>query len=97
MTPATRDNLKRLLDPRHIAFVGGSSAAFAAQQCADAGFAGKIWGVNPKRETLGGAPCFPSAGDLPEAPDGVFLAVPRADAVDAVAALAARGAGGIVS
>ena len=97
MTPKIHENLKRVFAPRHIAFVGGSSAASAVRQCLAAGFEGDAWGVNPKRDNLGGVPCFPSAADLPEAPDAVFLAVPRADAPDAVAALSARGAGGIVS
>ena len=92
-----RDNLWRLLNPRHVAFVGGANAAYAAEQCLAAGFEGPVWGVNPTRETLGGAPCFSSAADLPEAPDAVFLAVPRANAIDAVAALGERGAGGVVS
>ena len=58
------DNLKRLLSPRHIAFIGGSDADFSARQCA-AQFAGPVWGVNPKRDTLGGQPCYPSIEDLP--------------------------------
>ena len=59
MTPKQRDNVRRLLAPRHIAFIGGSSAEFAAQQCAKAGFEGAIWGVNPKRAAMAGQPCFP--------------------------------------
>jgi acyl-CoA synthetase (NDP forming) len=52
--------------------------------------------VNPKRETLGGYPCFASVADLPEAPDATFLAVPAPAAIATTAQLAARGAGGIV-
>ena len=96
MTPQQRINLQRLLTPRHVAFVGGNSAALAARQCADAGFAGPIWGVNPHRSELGGQPCFPSIEALPEAPDAVFLAMPVEAAVDTVAALARIGAGGAV-
>ena len=66
--PSTRDNLQRLLNPRHIACIGGSDAALSASQCLRH-FDGPVWGVNPKRETLGGAPCFPTIADLPEAPD----------------------------
>jgi acyl-CoA synthetase (NDP forming) len=96
MTAARRANLARLLRPRHIAFIGGASAAFAADVCAAGGFTGPIWGVNPKRERLGGQPCFPSVAALPEPPDAVFLAVPRAEVVETVGALARRGAGGVV-
>ena len=91
---ALRDNLKRLLSPRHIAFIGGSDADFSARQCA-AQFAGPVWGVNPKRDRLGGQPCYPSIDDLPEAPDAVFLATPRAAATETVRGLSRRGAGGV--
>ena len=92
-----RTNLERLFRPRHIAFVGGASAGYAAAQCLSFGFPGKVWGVNPKRSELGGAPCFASVAELPEGPDAVFLAVPREHAVATVADLAARDAGAIVS
>ena len=82
MTPRQRDNLKRLLAPRHAVFIGGNDAAVAAQMCVDMGFAGPIWGVNPKRDTLAGHDCFASIEDLPEAPDAAFLAVPRQAAVE---------------
>ena len=91
---ALRDNLKRLLSPRHIAFIGGSDADFSARQCA-AQFAGPVWGVNPKRDRLGDQPCFPSIDDLPEAPDAVFLATPRAVATTTVEGLSRMGAGGV--
>ena len=68
----------------------------AAVRCAEGGFSGEIWGVNPRRTTLGAFPCFHSVGDLPAPPDAVFLAVPSATAVDVVAQLAALGAGGVV-
>ncbi len=96
MNPEQKKNLQRLLTPRHIAFVGGDSAVFAAQQCAAGHFAGEIWGVNPKEERFGNLPCFPSVADLPAAPDAVFLAVPRLAVPPVVDALREQGAGGIV-
>ena len=87
-------NLRRLLKPRHIAFIGGNDAEFSARQCA-AQFDGPVWGVNPKRQTLGGVPCYPSVDDLPEAPDAVFLATPRTAATETVRQLALIGAGGV--
>ena len=91
---ARRENLQRLLNPRHIAFIGGRDAAFSASQCART-FDGPVWGVNPKRNDLGGVPCFPTVDDLPEAPDAVFLAVPRQHAIPLVQQLSDRGAGGV--
>lgn len=93
MTPR-QNNLRRLLSPRHIAFIGGRDADFSARQCA-AMFDGPVWGVNPKRATMGGQPCFASIEDLPEAPDAVFLATPRAAATATVAGLSRLGAGGV--
>ncbi len=84
----------RLLYPRHIAIIGGIDAAHSARQCARQ-FDGPVWGVNPKRDSLGGVPCFASVADLPEAPDAVFLATPREVAIQTIAELSARGAGGV--
>lgn len=92
--PGARENLHRLLNPRHIACIGGADAALSASQCLKL-FDGPVWGVNPKRDTLGGAPCFASVDDLPEAPDAVFLAVPRASVIETLRALNRRGAGGV--
>lgn len=96
MTSRRRENLKRLLSPRHAVFIGGSSAELAARQCADFGFRGAIWGVNPGRSEMAGHPCFARVEDLPEPPDAVFVAVPRDAAVETVSALARMGAGGAV-
>ena len=87
-------NLKRLLNPKHIAFVGGADADFSARQCAEL-FDGPVWGVNPKRETLGGLPCYRSVLDLPEAPDAIFLATPRNSTIEVIQQLGEMGAGGI--
>ncbi len=92
--PGLPKNLRRLLSPRHIAFIGGNDADFSARQCA-AQFDGPVWGVNPKRETLGGVPCYNKIEDLPEAPDAVFLATPRTVATDMVKQLSRIGAGGV--
>ena len=92
---ARRANLKRLLNPRHIAFIGGDDAAFSAAQCAKS-FTGSIWGVNPNRETLGGVSCFPSVRDLPEGPDAAFIATPRHATTDIVRQLRETNSGGAV-
>ncbi len=43
----------------------------------DYGFPGKIYPVNPRRETVFGLPCYPDLAHLPELPDLVILVVPR--------------------
>ncbi|HCT04038.1 MAG TPA: hypothetical protein DIW86_01610, partial [Pseudomonas sp.] len=57
MSQAIRDNLKRLLAPRHLAFVGGRSMARALKRCAEDGFDGPMWLVNPQHDSLDGIPC----------------------------------------
>jgi len=52
--------------------------------------------VNPKRSHIGGHRCFSTLEELPEAPDAVFLAVPKEAAIDTLARLSAMGAGGVV-
>ncbi|MDB5996589.1 MAG: hypothetical protein JWP42_3725 [Pseudomonas sp.] len=91
-----RDNLKRLFAPRHLAFVGGRSMARALKRCADGGFKGEMWLVNPQHTSLEGVPCVASIADLPCGPDGVFIATNRELTLSCVAALAAKGAGGAI-
>ncbi|NIF24899.1 acetate--CoA ligase family protein [Pantoea sp. Tr-811] len=96
MSHAIRDNLKRLLAPRHLAFVGGRSMARALKRCAEGGFQGPLWLVNPQHDSLDGVPCVRSVAELPCAPDAVFIATNRELTLACVAELAAKGAGGAI-
>ncbi|MEK9925733.1 MAG: CoA-binding protein, partial [Alphaproteobacteria bacterium] len=89
-------NLMRLLRPRHVAVLGGRDAEVVAGECRRIGYSGPFWPVNPKRDQIGGFDCFKSIEDLPEAPDAVFVAVPREQAIESLAQLNAMGAGGAV-
>ena len=92
-----RTNLKRLLTPRHIAFVGGRAIEGCINATRKSGFTGKIWAVHPKYTELAGVACVPSLADLSEPPDAALIAVSRERTVDVVAELSAMGAGGAVS
>ena len=92
-----RNQIERLLRPRHIAFIGGNSAAEAIAMCEAGGFKGPVWVVNPKHRQIAGRDCYPSVDDLPQSPDASFLAVPREPTVEVVGALARRGAAGAVA
>ncbi|NIE75239.1 acetate--CoA ligase family protein [Pantoea sp. Ap-967] len=96
MSHAIRDNLKRLLAPRHLAFVGGRSMARALKRCAEGGFQGPLWLVNPQHDSLDGVPCVRSVAELPCAPDAAFVATNRELTLACVAELAAKGAGGAI-
>ena len=89
-------NLRRLMKPRHVCIVGGQAMEDSIRRCADTGFAGEIWIVNPKRSALGGRKCYASIADLPEAPDATFIAVPREPTIEILRALSAAGAGGAI-
>jgi acyl-CoA synthetase (NDP forming) len=91
-----RDNLKRMLAPRHLAFIGGRSMARALKRCAEGGYQGQMWLVNPQNDSLEGVPCVRSVADLPEGPDAVFIATNRDLTLTCVAELAAKGAGGVI-
>ena len=88
--------LARLLRPRTIAVIGGTPAARVAEQCDRMGYDGTVWPVHPSRDKVAGRPAFRSVADLPEAPDAAFVGVNRRATVEAVAELAARGAGGAI-
>ncbi|MCX2898346.1 acetate--CoA ligase family protein [Pseudomonas mandelii] len=96
MSQTIRDNLKRLLAPRHLAFVGGRSMARALRRCADGGYQGQMWLVNPQHASLEGVPCVRSIAELPCGPDAVFIATNRELTLTCVAELASKGAGGAI-
>ena len=93
--------LSRFLRPRSVAVVGatdkpGALGATLLSNLQKNEFAGAIYPINPKRETIAGLPCLPSVDALPEGVDVAVLAIPRAGVLDAVRGLAARKAGGVV-
>ena len=91
-----RANLKRLLQAKSIAFVGGAGLARAVAYCRELGFGGDVWTVHPTYDEIGGVPCVPTPRDLPGIPDAAFLAVSSERTVPIVAELAAMGAGSAV-
>jgi acyl-CoA synthetase (NDP forming) len=96
MTPRRRENFRRLLKPRHIAFIGGRYAIIAINEARRRGFDGEMLAVNPTRTDLVGVECVASIEDLPVAPDAVYLAIPADNVVDALRSLSIIGAGGVV-
>ncbi|HVI89918.1 MAG TPA: CoA-binding protein, partial [Dongiaceae bacterium] len=96
VTAARRQNIKRLLAPKHIVFLGGDRAGHAIQGCREAGYAGQMFAVHPKKPEIQGVPCVPHVRDLPVAPDAAFISVPADATIEVVADLARLGAGGAV-
>ena len=95
-TAARQANLRRLLYPQSLVFLGGERVGGAIAAARDAGYVGRIHVVHPKRSEIAGIKCAPSIAALPEAPDAAYLAIAAEQTIQAVSELAAMGAGGAV-
>ena len=89
-------SLDPLLRPASVAVVGASNdptriGGRPVRYLRAAGFAGRIYPVNPKHEKVQGLAAFPHVAEVPEAVDLAVVAVPAPSVVDTVAACAARG------
>ena len=96
-----RAAITKLLAPRTIAVVGASDkpGALGATVIANLdrnGYAGDIYPINPKRETIGARACLPSIEALPQGVDVAVLAIPRSGVLDGLRALARRGVGAAI-
>jgi acyl-CoA synthetase (NDP forming) len=75
-----KHRLDPLMNPRSVAYVGASetpgSPGYRLIQVAQSyEYAGAIYPINPKYETVQGIPCYGSLAELPEAPDLAILSV----------------------
>ncbi len=90
------NKLSRLINPRHIAFVGGAQIAGPVRACQRAGYAGEIFVVNPFHAEIEGVECMPRIEQLPFAPDAALVGLSAERSIEAIAALSDRKAGGAV-
>lgn len=88
--------LNRLLKPKSICVIGGGWAANVVEQCQRMGYAGEIWPVSVKGQSVCGLPSYQNVEDLPQAPDAVFIGVNRKSTIELVRSLSRMGAGGVV-
>ncbi len=89
MTNTTRPDLSRLLTPNSIAIIGASTntTSISGQPLRlmlEAGYAGKLYPVNPKREEVQGIKAYPNAQAIPEPCDVALVAVSAAQAPQAL-------------
>ncbi len=87
-------NLKKLLHPRHIAFIGGSQLAGPISACQRAGYQGQIWAVNPINDLIGNIKTVANIQQLPQAPDAAVIGVSPERSIHAIQELSAMKAGG---
>lgn len=93
---STLSHIDALMAPRSVAVIGASDdvARIGGRPIAamrTAGYSGKVFPVNPKRDTIQGLPCYASVDDLPEAPDAAIIAVAAKFALSTVEALGRKG------
>jgi len=87
----TQPDLARfLLAPRSLAIVGqsndaGKTAGRPLKYLRQAGYAGRLYPINPARDTVLGERAWPSLAALPEVPEHVYVVAPTDASVEAVA------------
>jgi acyl-CoA synthetase (NDP forming) len=102
MTPtAGSAGFERMLHARSVALVGvsGRAASLSARPLAyliEGSFAGKIYPVNPGRESLHGLTCYPSLSAVPGPVDLVLISLPARDAIATVREAGEAGAAGVI-
>jgi acyl-CoA synthetase (NDP forming) len=90
--------LARLFDPRSVAIVGASAdpaklGHVVLHNLRATGYSGEIYLVNPGADEIAGLRCYPSARELPLAPDVAIVVVPPDTVAGAVSDCAERGVG----
>ncbi|MFC7331100.1 GNAT family N-acetyltransferase [Marinactinospora rubrisoli] len=98
---AERESLNRVLRPSSVAVAGVTRRAVSVgnavvRNILGAGYTGHLHLVHPRTADVAGVAAYPSAADLPEAPDLVVVAVPAAAVTGVARACGERGAGGLV-
>jgi acyl-CoA synthetase (NDP forming) len=93
--------VRALLAPRSVALIGvsddpGKMAGGPARALSNSAFAGAIYPVNPKRETVGGYRAFPTIDAIEGDPDVALIVTPRHAVVEAVEACARKGVKAVV-
>lgn len=82
-------NLEPLFRPKSIAIIGATEdprrvAGLPLKYALDHGYKGKLFPVNPNRETVQGLKCYPSILEIPEEVDAAVIVVPAAIVPDVV-------------
>lgn len=88
--------LRPLFEPKSIALAGatereGALGRFVFERLGAAGFAGPIYPVNPKHDTVFGVPCYPALTELPTVPELLVITTPAATVPGLLTAAAALG------
>jgi acyl-CoA synthetase (NDP forming) len=94
--PEKKDLRQLLFAPRSVAVIGqsddaGKAAGRPLKYLRQAGFAGRVYPVNARRQTVLGERAWPSVAALPEVPEHVYIVTPTEAAIAAVEDCGRRG------
>jgi acetyltransferase len=98
-SPARCAPLREIFNPRSIAVIGATDAEHSVGQAILENlraFNGKVFGVNPKRDTVLGFPAYASVGAIPEPVDLAIIATPAATVPGIIGECAVAGVKGAV-
>lgn len=94
-------SLRHLLQPQTVAVIGASDrldsfGGGVIRTIRDAGYGGKLFGINPRLDSIEGIPVFPAVSALPTPADCVALCLPDAHLAKALEDAADSGVKGAV-
>lgn len=96
MATAMSDWSRAILRPRSVALIGASddaskTAGRPLQYLRAAGYAGKVYPINPRRSEVLGEKAWSTLADLPEVPEHAFILTGTDAAIESAAECGARG------
>src|SRR4030042_379074 len=96
-----QSDLEPLFRPRSIAVIGATEdpkriAGLPLKYALDHGYKGKLFPVNPNRETVLGLKCYPSVLDIPDEVDAAVIVVPAGVVPDMIEQCAKKGVKAVV-
>ena len=97
MDEEQRKTFQRIFSPRSLAIVGisrtysGLGGQFFLKNLQRAGYAGRIFLINPTAREIGGLPAFPNISALPEAVDLAIICIPAQAVPSALEECARKG------
>ncbi len=94
-------NLEPLFRPKSIAIIGATEdpkrvAGLPLKYAIDHGYKGKLFPVNPNRDTVLGLKCYPSVLDIPEEVDAAVIVVPAGVVPEMIEQCAKKGVKAVV-
>jgi len=97
----SEEDVARLLDPGSIAVIGASSRPGALSWwplhlLQQNGFKGRVFPINPQRDSIDGVPCYRSLGELPLPPELAVIAMNADRTLEAVRECADAGVKAVV-